>query len=137
MKKNCVFWFSTQQSPLLRYQACCVLTLSESTTTRRVLWDLFKDNKQDIRILMIRRFQSSDRQKLYNTLFKMYLRDPRFIVRNEALSRIRKDFSDLFYLYTDKLETDEKVHCLELLDVNSAHDHNLALSVLWVIQIQV
>ncbi|QEN07267.1 HEAT repeat domain-containing protein [Oceanispirochaeta crateris] len=111
----------------LRYQACSILILSDSKTTRRILWDLFRDNHQEIRILMIQYFRSSDRQKLYNTLFRLYLRDPLFQVRKEALSRIRKDFSDLYTLNTENLEVEERIHCLELLDIHSAHDHNLAL----------
>jgi len=40
---------------------------------------------------------------------------------------IRKDFADLYSLSPDHLENEEKVHCLELLDTHSAHDHSLAL----------
>ncbi|MDA3956759.1 hypothetical protein [Oceanispirochaeta sp.] len=113
--------------PDLRYQACSILVYSETKTCRRILWDQFADSHQDIRILMIKLFQSSDRQKLYNTLFRHYIKDPVFKVRQEALYRIKKDFADLYTLYSENLDVIEKIHCLELLDVKSSHDHNLAL----------
>jgi len=113
--------------PLVRYHSCSTLMLSETTVARRLLWDLFYDSHSLVRTLMVRAFHSNDRQKLYNILFKLYLRDSVFSVRKEALQRIRSDFADLYSLSPQHLVTEEKVHCIELLDLNSAHDHSLAL----------
>lgn len=114
----------------LRYHGCSILIYSKNENCRRHLWEMFRDSERAVRILMIRKFQSEDRHRLYNTLFKIYLNDPVPEVRESAFTRITKDFSDLYSINPTALSMEEKIHCLELLNIKSSHDHDLALQLL-------
>ena len=115
---------------LLRLHACSVLVHSENENSRRILWDMLKDSHREIRIFLAGKLVSSDRHRLYNTLFRLYLNDPVLPVREAAYQRIRKEFSDLYMIQPSSLSVTEKIHCLELLETSSSHDHNLALEFL-------
>ncbi|MDC7233094.1 MAG: hypothetical protein PQJ58_07665 [Spirochaetales bacterium] len=121
---------SMHRDDALRRQGCSVLLYSLNEDSRRQLWDMFSDSCAAIRILMLERFQSADRHRLYNTLFRIYLNDPVRTVRTAAYRRIKKDFSDLYSINPDALNFEEKVHCLELLNTRSSHDHNIALEMM-------
>jgi hypothetical protein len=118
------------KSSSLRYHGCSILLYSQNEDSRRQLWEMFKDSDRSIRILMTHVFNSSDRHRLYNTLFKIYLNDPIQEVRKSAYNRIKKDFSDLYFINITALALEEKIHCLELLNIKSSHDHNLALQMM-------
>ncbi|MDC7241630.1 MAG: HEAT repeat domain-containing protein, partial [Spirochaetales bacterium] len=115
------------RNPLLRLHACASLIHSDNEKILRILWDLFKDSSREIRIFLAGKMASSDRHRIYNTLFRLYLNDPVLDVRKAAYGRIKKDFSDLYTVQPAALSVSEKIHCLELLETSSSHDHNLAL----------
>lgn len=118
------------KSSYLRYHGCSILLYTKNEDSRRQLWDMFTDSERSIRVLMSRYFNSVDRHRLYNTLFKIYLNDPILEVRKSAYYRIKKDFSDLYSINIKALALEEKIHCLELLNIKSSYDHNLALQLI-------
>ena len=111
----------------LRYQALSILMYSGSSIANRLIWDSLDDSYYGIRILILNRFCPEDRQKFYNRIYRIYLRDANWAVRKAARERIRKDFSDLFTINPENLERREKIHCIELLDKDSSMDHDLAI----------
>lgn len=113
-----------------RKGAASILLCSDDTLVRSRLWLLFRDSSRDCRSLIIRQFRSSDRHLLFNSLFEAYIGDPVPSLRQAAHARLRSDFNDLFKISPKMLSPEQKIHCLELLDPHSAHDHNLALEML-------
>jgi len=111
----------------LRYQALSILTVSRDETSLRLMWEALEDSEPEIRILMVNRFTADDRHKLFNRLYRIYLRDSDWNVRSSARRRIRRHFSDLFTINPENLDEREKIHCLELLDRGSAMDQDLAI----------
>ena len=113
-----------------RRAAVSILLSSREPAVRSRLWPLFRDSDRECRSLIIRLFHSSDRQLLFNSLFEAYISDPVPFLREAAHSRLRREFNDLFRVNPKTLSPEQKIHCLELLDPHSAHDHNLALEML-------
>ncbi len=118
--------YASQRSPLMRKKSLSILLQSDSIKTGRLLWEALSDSDAGVRALVVKEFQSDDRQKLYNILYRIFLTDPVWDVRKAARNRLKKDFSDLFSINPDHLDRIEKVHCIELLEKGSAMDHDLA-----------
>ena len=122
--------FLDDPDPLRRRGAASLLLCSDEPALRGRLWDLFRDSDRECRSLIVRRFFSSDRHLLFNSLFEAYIGDPVPSLREAAHRRLKSEFNDLFRVIPSALSPEQKIHCLELLDPHSAHDHNLALEMM-------
>ncbi|OQY34709.1 MAG: hypothetical protein B6241_03990 [Spirochaetaceae bacterium 4572_59] len=118
---------ASDSDPGIRYHALSVLIYSDNKIADRLIWDSLDDSDSLVRILLLKRFKPEDRQKFYNRLYRIYLKDSNWKVRKASRERIRKDYSDLFTISPDNLEEREKIHCIELLDHRSSMDHDLAI----------
>ncbi len=116
--------------PRIRKAAASIVLSSDEGNLRSRLWPLFRDSDRECRSLIIRCFYSPDRHLLFNSLFEAYISDPVPFLREAAHGRLRLEFNDLFRVNPKALSPEQKIHCLELLDPHSAHDHNLALEML-------
>ena len=114
-----------------RLGAASILLYAEDPLVRSRLWLLFRDSSRGLPAASLYDV-SIHRTAIYCStgLFGAYIGDPVPSLRRAAHTRLRTEFNDLFKVSPKSLSPEQKIHCLELLDPHSAHDHNLALEML-------
>lgn len=110
----------------VRYFAGKIMLHDQDPRTDRVLWSCFDDAHRLVRRTVAAEFMHTDRQRLYERLVRLCLRDPVFEVRRQARRRIAVDFPELFQVSDRELTEVEAYHLLELLQPESIEDEALA-----------
>ncbi len=113
-----------------RHFAINILIHDKGESSLNAVWSGFNDSSEAVRIVPVQLFQSEDREKLYTKLEFLLLNDPTFKVRKAAKVRISKDLQDLYRINPLKLTITQKLHLIELMDLDSKQDENLALELL-------
>ncbi|MBB6478746.1 HEAT repeat domain-containing protein [Spirochaeta isovalerica] len=110
-----------------RYFAVKILLYDDSDQSSRAVWESIRDPHPLIRKTIASEFQTPNRDKLYNELFRLYLNDPVREVRAAAKDRINHDFTDVYNISIENLQTHEAIHALEHLSSFSKADEDTAL----------
>lgn len=110
-----------------RYFAIKVLLYDDNERSSRAIWESFRDSHPLVRRTIASEFQSDNREKLYNELYRLYLSDPVLEVRAAAKERINKDFTDIYNINIENLTTPEALHALEHLSSFSKADEDTAI----------
>ncbi len=113
-----------------RFFAISILVHDSSRTGDHILRKGFQDSHSRIRTTLIDTYQSDDRDFLYGQLRECFLDDPVFEVREHAKTRINREFQDLYAVVPEELSLLQKLHLVELLHTESAHDENIGISFL-------
>jgi len=113
-----------------RYFAIKILLYDNSDQSVRSIWESFHDPHALIRKTIACEFQTENKDKLYNELYRLFLNDPVREVRAAAKDRINRDFSDVYNIEMDNLDTHEAIHALEHLSPFSKADEDTALKFL-------
>lgn len=113
-----------------RYFAVKILLYDADDRSIRALWDAFRDPYPLVRRTVATELTTSERQRLYDQLTALFIRDPVFEVRKAARDRIRSQFSDLYSFDASSLSPEEAFHALPLLDPENKDDQNAALELL-------
>lgn len=110
-----------------RYFAIKILLYDSDDQSTRAIWESIHDPHPLIRKTICREFSVENREKFYNELFKLYLTDPVLEVRATAKERINRDFTDIYSINIDNLDTPQALHALEHLSAFSKADEDTAL----------
>jgi len=110
-----------------RYFAIKILLYDTSDQSARAIWESFRDPHALIRKTIACEFQTKNKDKLYNELYRLYLNDPVREVRASAKDRINSDFSDVYSIEMENLDIHEAIHALEHLSPYSKADEDTAL----------
>ena len=110
-----------------RYFAINILIHDTEKRSVRAVWKAFSDSNARVRKIAASHFNSDEQDKLYQTLFHLFVSDPVFEVRQAAYERIQKDFRDLYAIDHESLNNEEVLHVLELLRPDNKEDENFAL----------
>jgi HEAT repeat protein len=113
-----------------RYFAVKVLLYDHEERSTRAMWDSFADPHALVRKTVATELISEDSDRLYELVHDLFLHDPVFEVREAARARIRADFEERYELDAKKLEPEEAVHVVELLDPESDEDQSAAVELL-------
>lgn len=110
-----------------RYFAIKILLYDSADQSKRAIWESINDPHPLIRKTIASEFYPENRDKFYNELFRLYLKDPVREVRTAAKERINRDFTDVYTINIDKLDQYEALHALEHLSPFSKSDEDTAL----------
>ncbi len=110
-----------------RYFSIKILLYDENDQSIRAIWESFKDAHPLVRKTIASEFNSENREKLYNELFRLYINDPVLEVRAAAKDRINKDFTDIYSINIESLNTPNALHALEHLSAFSKADEDTAI----------
>lgn len=113
------------ENPYLRTLAIDLLVSEKQSDVEKEIWHHWEDPFPLCRILLIDRFQSQNRTKLFQELFIILTKDPLLWVRRKASQRISKDFPDLLSYQFENFEVPEQLHLLELLDSTITADRKI------------
>ncbi|MDH5716021.1 MAG: HEAT repeat domain-containing protein [Spirochaetia bacterium] len=102
-----------------RYFAVKTIIHDDEKKSERALWSMFDDPYPLIRKTVVHEFVNPDREKLYHKLLNTLLKDPVYEVRKAAKDRIDKDFYDFFDLSFQKLQPEEAMHVIDLLNYSA------------------
>lgn len=110
-----------------RYFAIKILLYDNEDQSVRAIWESIRDPHPLIRKTISTEFKADNRDKFYNELYRLYLSDPVLEVRAAAKERINSDFTDIYNINIDNLNTPEALHALEHLSAFSKADEDTAL----------
>ncbi len=110
-----------------RHFAINILIFDSGERSVEAVWDSFRDSSVFVRISSVKLFNSDNREKLYNILERLLLNDPSFKVRKAARKRINENFKDLYKISPFKLNIEQQIHLIELMDPESKQDENIAI----------
>lgn len=130
-----------------RFFAINILLHDDDERSARAVWESFMDPHALIRTTVIREIpgdalpfgsedftgseaDASGISPLYRVLFNLLLNDPVFEVRQEAKSRIMKDFATSYSLDIPSMNNEQILHVIQLLSPESPEDQDLALQIL-------
>ena len=122
-----------------RYFAINILLHDDNERSLRAVWESFEDSHALIRSTVVRDIpkevtpfggEESGQDGLYDKLYSLLLNDPVFEVRKAAKDRILKDFQSSYSLNLEGMNNEQILHVLQLLDLQSPEDQDLALGVL-------
>jgi HEAT repeat protein len=112
-----------------RYFAYRILLLDREALPERSLEGGLLDPHPLVRKIITGNF-STGREKTWAILWDKLIHDPVYEVREAARKRIGKEFMDLYSPKDAKLNDDETVRVLELLDPNCQEDRTFAMAAL-------
>jgi len=113
-----------------RYFAIRILLHSGDERSLRAVWEAFKDPNRNIRRIAARFIETEERERLYESLYDLYLHDPVYEVRRTARRRLARGFPDRYQVDPDELTETEAMHALGLLEPESVEDKALAFTYL-------
>lgn len=113
-----------------RYFAVKVILFDSEKRSIKALLNAFSDPHPLIRRTLAEQMEHENREKLFEYLHDLYIKDPVFEVRKAAYTRICTDFADLFNRSERTFSTIELLHIIELLDTDSKDDEAFALTLL-------
>lgn len=110
-----------------RYFAVKLLVHDPEARSQRAVWDCFGDAHPLVRRVAATEVLTEERSRLYEALRALYLDDTVHEVRRAAFRRIREELPDLHRLEPAALSETQALHVLELLDLDSRQDEQLAM----------
>ena len=110
-----------------RYFAVKLLVHDPEARSQRAVWDCFGDAHPLVRRVAATEVATDERVRLYEALRRLYLDDTVHEVRRAAFRRIREELADLHRLEPAALSETQALHVLELLDLDSRQDEQLAM----------
>ncbi|MDA3850080.1 MAG: HEAT repeat domain-containing protein [Spirochaetaceae bacterium] len=113
-----------------RFFAYNLLIHSQDEKAQRSLWEGLSDVHPKVRILLVKKMQTQERERFYLVLRDVLLDDPFYPARNTAKNRIYGEFKDLYKVDPQELEHHQLHHILSLLNQESDKDKDLALRTL-------
>lgn len=114
-----------EQNVYIRSLCLDLMVEDETPEVKSKLWGHFEDSYPICRWIMINKFKSDNRNRLFHELFLIISSDPVRWVRKAASKRIHKDFSDMLSYEFNEFKTEEQYHLLDILDINSTADRKI------------
>jgi len=112
-----------------RYFTYKILIHDKEELTQRTLEAGLHDSHSLVRKILTENI-GGDREKIWEMLWEKLIHDPVYEVRETARKRIAKEFTDVYSLKDKKLNVEETLRILELLDPDSQEDKTFAMSIL-------
>lgn len=113
------------ENPYLRTLVIDLMVKEKQSEVEKEIWHHWEDPFPLCRSLLIDRFQSQNRSKVFQELFILLTKDPLLWIRKKSAGRIAKDFPDLLTYQFENFDTAEKLHLLELLDSTITADRKI------------
>ncbi|TFG84856.1 MAG: hypothetical protein E4H20_01965 [Spirochaetales bacterium] len=109
-----------------RAMAVRILSKDNSDRSLKGLADSLHDPHPLVRKLALQAPLAGERLAFYDEAYRLFVRDASIEVRRTAKARIMAEFPDLYAPDMDALSPAETVHVLELLDLKSGRDDEIA-----------